>query len=129
MVRRVHPRLNRQRRLSPLTLDHSLVGERVARGELSADQARSHPSRHVITRALGVVAWVEPDVASIRARAGDLFLLCSDGISSQLEDSELERCLELCSGGPAAAPRALVELANERGGEDNSTALIVAIGR
>lgn len=121
--------LQRQRRLCPLTLDHSLVGERVARGELSRDQARSHPSRHVITRALGVLPWLEPDVASIRVQAGDLFLLCSDGISSQLEDSEIERCLELCAASPATAPRTLVELANERGGEDNSTALIVAIAR
>jgi protein phosphatase len=114
--------------LHALTLDHSVVGERVARGELSAEQARIHPSRHVITRAVGVVPWVEPDVAALRARVGDLFVLCSDGISSQLEDAEIERCLGARAVGLGNAAVSLVALANERGGEDNATVVLVELG-
>ncbi len=119
--------LHRDGQLRPLTLDHSLVGERVARGELSPEQARSHPSRHVITRALGVVPWVEPDVTAIHARPGDLFVLCSDGISSQLTDAEINRCLESRTGGLASAAASLVALANDSGGDDNSTVVLVAV--
>lgn len=119
--------LLRAGRLHALTLDHSVVGERVARGELSAEQARSHPGRHVITRAVGVVPWVEPDVGAVQARAGDLFVLCSDGISSQIDDGEIERCLVARAGGLGGAAVALVALANARGGEDNATVVLVAL--
>jgi len=119
--------LLRADRLHALTLDHSLVGERVARGELSIEQARTHPSRHVITRAIGVVAGVEPDVAALRVRAGDLFLLCSDGISSQIGDADLERCLAQRGAGLEAAAAELVAIANARGGEDNATVVLVAL--
>jgi protein phosphatase len=116
--------LLRAGRLTALTLDHSVVGERVARGELSAEQARVHPGRHVITRALGVVQGVEPDVASLRAQPGDLYVLCSDGISSQIADAELHECLEkrrdLASGATD-----LILLANARGGDDNATVILV----
>ena len=120
--------LLRAGRLHALSLDHSLVGERVARGELSAEQARTHPSRHVITRAVGVLAAVEPDVATLRARVGDLFLICSDGISSQIGDADMARCLakQPCAGLEAAAAE-LVAIANARGGEDNATVVLVAV--
>lgn len=118
--------LLRERRLHPLSLDHSLVGERVARGELTPSQARVHPSRHVITRAVGVLPAVEPDLSSVRARAGDVLMLCSDGISSQLSDDELEHCLSGRRDLDAAAER-LVELANARGGEDNATVILVGL--
>jgi len=114
-------------RLHPLTLDHSIVGERVARGEISAEQARTHPSRHVITRAVGVVPWVEPDVCALHAGPGDLFVLCSDGISSQICDGEILRCLETREVGLAGAAEALVALANERGGDDNATVVLVRV--
>lgn len=118
--------LLRERRLHPLSLDHSLVGERVARGELTPSQARVHPSRHVITRAVGVLPAVEPDLSSVRARAGDVLMLCSDGISAQLSDDELEHCLSGRRDLDAAAER-LVELANARGGEDNATVILVGL--
>jgi serine/threonine protein phosphatase PrpC len=118
--------LLRERRLHPLSLDHSLVGERVARGEITAEEARVHPSRHVITRAVGVLPAVEPDVSSLRVRAGDVLLLCSDGISAQLADDELEHCLSGRRDLDAAAER-LIELANARGGEDNATVILVGL--
>jgi PPM family protein phosphatase len=113
--------------LHALTLDHSLVGERVARGELTSEQARIHPSRHVITRAVGVLESVDPDVASLRPHAGDVFVLCSDGISSQLTDQEIRDCLLECQSDLARASKDLVDLANARGGEDNATVILVAI--
>ncbi|MGH7292891.1 MAG: Stp1/IreP family PP2C-type Ser/Thr phosphatase [Myxococcota bacterium] len=114
-------------KLHALTLDHSLVGERVARGELTAEQARVHPSRHVITRAVGVVPWIEPDIAALQARPGDLFVLCSDGISSQMADADIAQCLEARAGELEGAADALVALANARGGEDNATVVLVRI--
>jgi serine/threonine protein phosphatase PrpC len=115
--------------LHALTIDHSLVGERVARGELTLEQARVHPSRHVITRAVGVLEAVDPDVASLRPRAEDVFVICSDGISSQLTDAEMRDCLLECRGDLARASRDLVDLANARGGEDNATVILVAVTR
>lgn len=119
--------LHRDGRLHALTSDHSLVGERVARGELSAAQARVHPNRHVVTRAVGVVPWVEPDISALRARSGDLFVICSDGISSQIDDAELARALETRSADLDGAAAALVALANERGGDDNATVVLVRV--
>jgi protein phosphatase len=119
--------VHRGGRLHALTLDHSVVGERVARGELSPEQARIHPGRHVITRAVGVVPGVEPDVSGLRVRPGDLFLICSDGISAQVCDDELERCLEKRGAGLGHAAVELVTLANERGGDDNATAVLVEL--
>jgi PPM family protein phosphatase len=119
--------LYRSGALHALTMDHSLVGERVARGELTLEQARIHPSRHVITRAVGVLDSVDPDVASLRARVEDLFVLCSDGISSQLTDVEIRDCLDECRNDLPRASRELVALANARGGEDNATVVLVAI--
>jgi PPM family protein phosphatase len=113
--------------LHALTIDHSVVGERVARGELTLEQARIHPSRHVITRAVGVLDAVDPDVASLRPRASDVFVLCSDGISAQLTDGEISECLAECGTDLARASRELVDLANARGGDDNATVVLVAI--
>lgn len=113
--------------LHALTMDHSLVGERVARGELTTEQARIHPSRHVITRAVGVLDSVAPDVASLRPHKGDVFVLCSDGISSQLTDDEIRDCLLESPTDLARASRELVDLANARGGEDNATVVLVGI--
>jgi len=119
--------LYRAAALHALTIDHSLVGERVARGELTLEQARVHPSRHVITRAVGVLEAVDPDLASLRPRAEDVFVLCSDGISSQLTDAEIRDCLLECGTDLARASRELVDLANARGGEDNATVILVAV--
>jgi protein phosphatase len=71
---------------------------------------------------------VAPDVAVLRARAGDLFVLCSDGISSQIDDADIERCLAARAAGLGAAAADLVALANARGGDDNATVVLVAVG-
>jgi protein phosphatase len=109
-----------------LTRDHSLVGELVARGKLTEEQAESHPQRSVITRALGPEARVQVDVESFPARAGDTFLLCSDGLTSMVSEAQVKQILE-----PArdleAAGRGLIDAANEAGGRDNITVILFRV--
>lgn len=116
--------LLRSDRFRQLTDDHSLVGELVRRREISEDAARAHPHRHVLTRALGVRPTVEPDLAELSPEAGDVFVLCSDGLTGHVRDAEIA---EIVAGGgePQAAVDHLVSLANERGGEDNITVVMV----
>ncbi|MGH7408903.1 MAG: Stp1/IreP family PP2C-type Ser/Thr phosphatase [Candidatus Methylomirabilales bacterium] len=111
--------------LDQLSRDHSLVGELVARGEMTPEEARHSPHKHVITRALGVEPAVEVDAWSEALKPGDLFLLCSDGLTDEVTDPEILDTL--LAGGPdlEAACQALIDLANRRGGRDNITALLV----
>jgi protein phosphatase len=111
-------------RIRQLTDDHSLVGELVRRREISADAAREHPQRHVLTRAVGVRPQVEPDLAELSPEAGDVFVLCSDGLTGHVRDEEI--ALAVADGvDPQEAVDRLIRLANERGGEDNITVVIV----
>ena len=111
--------------ISLLTNDHSWVNEQIQSGVISADQARSHPLRNVVTRALGGRAELLVDVQARRVRAGEVLLLCSDGLTTMLTDAEIAGILE--SSGPdlAGAAEALVGAANERGGEDNITVILL----
>jgi protein phosphatase len=109
--------------LEQLTEDHSLVGELVRSGRLSAEEAEMHPQRSVITRAIGTEPDVDVDTFTIPARPGDLFLLCSDGLTDMIPDREI---LSILDGGDdlEAAARALVDAANTAGGEDNITVVL-----
>jgi serine/threonine protein phosphatase PrpC len=107
-----------------LTRDHSLVGELVARGKLTEEQAESHPQRSVITRALGPEANVEVDVEAFPARAGDVFLLCSDGLTSMVHEPQLKPLLADRSRSLAETGRTLIAAANEAGGRDNITVIL-----
>jgi protein phosphatase len=106
-----------------LTKDHSLVGELVARGKLTEEQAEAHPQRSVITRALGPEPNVQVDVDVFPAKAGDVFLLCSDGLTSMVAEPKLKPILE-GAGSLADAGRALIAAANEAGGRDNITVIL-----
>jgi protein phosphatase len=111
-------------RIRQLTDDHSLVGELQRRGEISADAAREHPHRHVLTRALGVRAEAEPDLAELTVEPGDVFVLCTDGLTHHVRDEEIAKAVT----GEADlddACRRLIALTNARGGEDNVTVLLV----
>jgi protein phosphatase len=108
-----------------LTSDHSWINEQVQSGVISAEQARSHPLRNVVTRALGGRSELVVDVQSRRMAAGDVLLLCSDGLTTMVPDPEIARILAAADGDLAGAARALVDAANERGGEDNITVLLV----
>jgi len=111
-------------RLEQMTIDHSLVEEQVRAGRMSAADALRSPLRNVITRALGTQSSVTPDVFPVDTEAGDLFLLCSDGLTRELSDDMLASILaddlpigELCER--------LIAAANDAGGGDNITCVIV----
>ena len=108
-----------------LTDDHSLVADLVRRREIPAAAAPQHPHRHVLTRALGVRRTVEPDLAELTPADGDIFVLCSDGLTGPVQDEEIAAEVSRDSDLDAACGR-LIELANSRGGEDNITVVVVA---
>ncbi len=120
----------RNKSLRQLTDDHSIVADLLRRQEISEDDAREHPHRHVLTRALGVRRTVEPDLAELTLAHGDVFVLCSDGLTNHVEDHEIEKLVaEACRDD--ASPRLeeacdeLIGLANSRGGEDNISVVLV----
>ena len=106
-----------------LTKDHSLVGELVARGKLTEEQAEQHPQRSVITRALGPEANVQVDVDIFPAKAGDLFLLCSDGLTSMVHEPKLRPLFEDADSLETLGKR-LIDAANAAGGRDNITVIL-----
>ena len=109
-----------------LTKDHSYVQEQVDAGYLTPEQARSHPYANVITRCVGASGDVTPDLFSGVVRAGDVFLLASDGLTGMLEDDVLAAILR-SDGTPERWVDRLVAEANRRGGLDNITAVIVRV--
>ena len=111
----------RDGRLQQLTEDHSLVAELVRSGRLSAEEAQTHPQRSVITRAVGTDADVDVDTFPIEPRPGDVFLLCSDGLTDMIDDGAIERIVAENRGDLDTAARKLVQAANRGGGEDNIT--------
>jgi serine/threonine protein phosphatase PrpC len=119
----------RDRRLEQLTEDHSLVAELVRSGKLSPEEAEAHPQRSVITRALGTDPDVDVDTFSVETKPGDLFLLCSDGLTSMVDDETILREVERSRGDLSAAAKALVRAANKGGGDDNITVVFFEIGK
>jgi protein phosphatase len=119
--------LIRRGRIRQLTDDHSLVAEMVRRREISAVDAREHPHRHVLTRALGVRRSVEADLAELTPEVGDLVVLCSDGLTGHVEDPEIAAVVTKGSDDLEGACQRLIDLANARGGEDNTTVVVVRI--
>lgn len=109
---------------SQVSVDHSVVQELVDRGEITAEQARIHPYRNMITRALGAGPDARPDFWLLDAHVGDTFLLCSDGVSGEVADDRIREILTEEAGEISAAQR-LVDEALARGGRDNATAVIV----
>jgi serine/threonine protein phosphatase PrpC len=117
----------RDGRLRQLTSDHSVVAELVRRGRISAEEAESHPHRNVITRALGADARVEVDSVDRAGRDGDVVLLCSDGLSGQVDDEAIAAVMRTEPDLTAAAA-VLVEQANAAGGVDNVTVILARLG-
>ena len=109
-------------RLERLTRDHSLVEEMRRKGQITEAQAEDHPQRSIITRALGPEPDVEVDVQTVPAAPGDVFLLCSDGLTTMVDEKRIASALT-STGSMDDAVRMLVEEANEAGGRDNITAL------
>ena len=114
--------------LEQLTDDHSLVGELVRSGRLSPEEAESHPQRSVITRALGTEPDVDVDTFTVEAEPGDIYLLCSDGLTDMISPRDILAAVE-ASDDLEDAARALVGAANAGGGEDNITVVLFEIDR
>lgn len=118
--------LLRDGELRQITNDHSLVEEMVRGGELTPEQAESHPQRSIITRALGIDPEVDVDVYPVRLRAGDRILLCSDGLTTMVRPDDIGEILTR-EPDPRRAAQVLVDAANDAGGEDNVTAVVVDV--
>jgi len=116
----------RNHRLKQLTSDHSLVQEQINQGLITLEEARKHPMRHVILRAVGSKETIELDVLKGRGFKGDLYLLCSDGLTDMIDDAEIVRCLDT-SGSLQTMARELVEHAKAAGGRDNITVVLARI--
>jgi PPM family protein phosphatase len=112
--------------LVQVTVDHSLVQELVDIGVLTAQEAARHPSRNVVTRSLGREPMVDVSVSTRPVTAGQRLVVCSDGLSDELDPAELEAVLRSCPDAGQAA-RALVQAALEAGGHDNVTVLVVDV--
>jgi protein phosphatase len=119
--------LMRDDELRQLTRDHSLVEELRRQGRLTSEEAEEHPQRSVVTRALGVEPDVQLDVHTHQARSGDLFLLCSDGLTSMVRQDRMREIVAGSDSLRAAADRLVAE-ANEMGGRDNITVVMFRLG-
>lgn len=120
-------RLYRMRngKLEQMTNDHTLVAEQVRMGKLSPEEARVHPTRHILSRVLGVRQFVVPDIFSIDLKENDVFLICSDGVSGMVVDEEIRR--QLSEENPERLAESIIAAANAGGGKDNCTAVTLKI--
>ena len=111
--------------LHQITKDHSWVEEQVAQGTLSSEEARNHPNRNIITRAIGLEPRVKIDGYLVSLAAEDVVLLCSDGLTTMIEDSQIGSIL--VDNEPEDVCRALINAANKAGGHDNVTAAVIRV--
>jgi serine/threonine protein phosphatase PrpC len=112
-------------RIEQLTEDHSLAQQLFRDGKISAQEAKTSPHRHVLTQALGVSPVVQPTVRVEELRKGDVFIICSDGVHGVVEEEEILNVLVREGSALQKACDALIDLANARGGRDNSTVIIL----
>lgn len=119
--------LLRDGHMEPVTEDHSLVAELVRSGDLTRAQASRHPQKNLITRALGAEESVEVDTSTLQVRAGDRFLLCSDGLSDMVAEERIEEILTESSEEPETPSRRLLTEALEAGGSDNVTVVVIDV--
>ena len=108
-----------------VTRDHSLVGEMVRLGELRPEEARTHPDKNIITRAIGAEEMVEVDFFERELQQGDILLMCSDGLSNMVEDERIGELIRQTEGDLAQKGEALVREANNNGGKDNIAIILV----
>ncbi len=113
-------------RLNQVTEDHSLVNELVKSGEISSEDAENHPRKNVLTRSLGVTEEIDIDVTILPALPNDQMLLCSDGLTNMVEDEDINEVLSIQKSSEEKV-ETLVTMANERGGYDNITIMLVQI--
>lgn len=110
-----------------LTRDHSLLQEQIDSGIITAEQARYSQNKNLVTRALGVDPMVEAEIHDHEVRSGDLYLLCSDGLNDMVEDEEISLTLSTLSANLQLCASQLVDMANDNGGRDNVSVILVKI--
>lgn len=114
----------RDNEIFQITKDHSIVAEMLERGSITPDEARIHPNRNVITRAMGTEKFVETDIFKLQIKENDRLILCSDGLSGMISDFEIAETVNNAESSEECV-NLLVEKANENGGRDNITAIVV----
>ncbi len=118
--------LQRGRSLMRVTVDHTVVQEMLDAGTIRPEDVRTHPKRHILTRALGFPEYMTAECATVSVAKGDRILLCSDGLHGMADDEEISATLRR-ERTPQAAAQALVDLANRCGGEDNVTVVVAFV--
>ncbi len=118
--------LFRDCRLVPSTRDHTLIETYLARGMVTPATAKTHPERHVLTKAIGISSSAEPDYSTYPLAPSDILLLCSDGLTKMLEDADIADIMTRAQGDPTRICDRLIDTALARGGEDNVTVIVIA---
>lgn len=119
--------LNEKGTIRQITQDHSLVEEKIQRGELDRSEAKNHPEKNVITRALGAMEQAVPDFFEVELEAGDYVMLCSDGLTNMVEDVNIKEIILQPDASLEEKAAKLIEMANENGGRDNISLVLVHI--
>lgn len=117
----------RDEALSVMTRDHSLLQEQIDCGMISPEEARFSQNKNLVTRALGVDPAVDPEINEFPVLPGDLYLFCSDGLNDMLPDEEIALALQMLAANPALAATQLVQMANDNGGRDNVSVIVVKV--
>jgi len=117
----------RQQEFSQITRDHSLLQEQIDSGMLTKEQARYSQNKNLVTRAVGIDPNVETEVHTYDVEKGDLYLLCSDGLSDMVTDEDIQETLDVMRGNLPLAAQQLVQLANDCGGRDNISVILVRV--
>jgi protein phosphatase len=119
----------RDSELRQVTRDHSLLQEQIDSGLLTAEQAKNAQHKNLVTKALGIDPSVEPEIHEYPTRPGDLYLLCSDGLCDMVEDEQIRGALLALGGNLKLAAQQLVQMANDNGGRDNVSVILVRVLR
>jgi PPM family protein phosphatase len=121
--------LLRDGKLSQVTRDHSLLQEQIDSGIITAEQAKNAQHKNLVTKALGIDPAVEPEVREYATKPGDLYLLCSDGLCDMVDDEDTGMALQALGGNLKLAAQQLVQMANDNGGKDNVSVILVRVLR
>jgi PPM family protein phosphatase len=121
--------LQRQGKFRQLTRDHSLLQEQIDSGLITPEQAKHAQHKNLVTRALGIDPSVEPEIHEYPAKPGDLYLLCSDGLCDMVADDDIAMTLQALGGNLNMAAQHLVQMANDNGGRDNVSVILVRVLR
>jgi protein phosphatase len=119
----------REGKFSQVTRDHSLLQEQIDSGIITPEQAKKAQHKNLVTKALGIDPTVEPEIHEYPTRAGDIYLLCSDGLCDMVEDEDIGMTLQTLGGNLKLAAQQLVQMANDNGGRDNVSVILVRVLR